>query len=101
MCGTNNVLYSIILILIGRTSLFSVPIILEHLFDIFSECFFQFSWVSNVNPKKLKSLTLIIIILFILGTGYYCYEFFFCMWKTMDLVTLRESLFISSHSLIL
>ena len=64
-------LYSIILILIGSTSLrlFSVPIILEYLFDIFLECFFQFSWVSKVNPNKLKSSTFVIIILFILGTG--------------------------------
>ena len=64
-------LYSIIFILIGSTSLslFSVPIILEHLFDIFSECFFQFSWVSKGNPKTLKSSTFVIIILFILGIG--------------------------------
>ena len=64
-------LYSIILILIGSTSLslFIVPIILEHLFDIFSECFFQFSWISKVNTKKLKSSTFVIIVLFILGTG--------------------------------
>ena len=64
-------LYSIILILIGSISLslFSVPIILEHLFDIVSECFFQFSLVSKVNPKKLKLSAFVIIILFILGTG--------------------------------
>ena len=63
-------LYSIILILIGSTSLslFSVPTILEHLFDIVSECFFQFSCVSKVNPKTLKSSSFVII-LFILGTG--------------------------------
>ena len=46
-----------------------MPIILERLFDIFLECFFQFSRISKVNPKKLKSSTFVIIILFILGTG--------------------------------
>ena len=64
--------------------------------------FFQFSWVSNVNPKKLKSSTFVIIILFMLGIGV-LNIFFFGKWKTMnlDLAALRESLFISSYSLIL
>ena len=64
-------LYSIVFILIGSTSLslLSVLIILEHLFDIFSDCFSQFSWVSKVNPRKLKSSTFLIIMLFILRTG--------------------------------
>ena len=97
-------LYSIILILIGSTSLslFSVLIILEHLFDIFSECFFQFSWVSKVNPKKLK-LKLKLCYYYIIYFRNRCLEFFLGMWKTINLylVTLRDSLFISSHSLIL
>ena len=82
-------------------SLFSIQIILAHLFDICSECFFQFKCVSKVSPRKLNSLTFSIMILLILGAG--ASICLLCMWKTMnlDLVMFSESLFITSHSFIL
>ena len=56
MCGISSELYSIIFIRWDKVclSLFNIPIILEHLLDIFSECFFQFTCVSRVSPKKIK-----------------------------------------------
>ena len=50
-------------------SLFSILIILEHLFDICSERFFQFKCVSKVSPRELNSLTFSIMILLIFGAG--------------------------------
>ena len=64
-------------------SLFSIPIILTHLFDICSECFFQFKCVSKVSPRKFNSLTFSIMILLVLGAGAFIY--FLCMWKIIDL----------------
>ena len=71
MCGNNSALYSIIFIRWGKVcfSLFSIPIILEHLLDTFSECFFQFTCVSRVSPKKLNSSTFSIIVLIIVGVS--------------------------------
>ena len=83
-------------------SLFSILIILAHLFDIIcSECIFQFKCVSKVSPRQLNSLTFSIMILLILGAG--ASICFLCMWKTMnlDLAMFSESLFITSYSLIL
>ena len=82
-------------------SLFSIPIILAHLFDICPVCFFQFKCVSKVSPRTFNSLTFSIVILLILGAG--ASISFLCMWKTMhlDLAMFSESLFITSHSLIL
>ena len=58
-CNIND-LYSIILILFGKTrfNLFIIPIVLEYLFAIFSICLCQFKCVSNIRPKKLKYWTL-------------------------------------------
>ena len=49
-----NVLYKRILISKGNTyfSLFKMPTILEHLFDIF-QCFFKFKYVSKISPKSV------------------------------------------------
>ena len=60
MWGNINELYSIILMLFGKTcfNLFIILIVLEHLFAIFSICLCQFKYMSNVRPKKLKCWTL-------------------------------------------
>ena len=47
-----------------------MPIICMHLLQIFSECIFQFRFVSIVNPKKLNSSTFSIITLSILCVSY-------------------------------
>ena len=59
MCGDINELYNIVFICKSSTcfNLFNMSIILEHLFDTFSVFFFQFRFVSKVNPKKLNSST--------------------------------------------
>ena len=82
-------------------SLLNIPIILEHVVDTISECFFQFKCVSNVSPKKLNSSTFSIIVLLILGAGAIIYLLY--VWKTMysHLETFKESLLICNHSLIL
>ena len=103
MCGNSSELYSIIFIRWGKVclSLFNIPIILEHLLDTFSECFFQFTCVSRVSPRKLNSSTFSMIVLQILGVS--VFTFLLCMWNNINLVLaiLSDSLFISSHSLIL
>ena len=103
MCGNSSELYSIVFIRWGKMclSLFNIPIILEHLLDTFSECFFQFTCVSRVSPKKLNSSTFSRIVLLILGVS--VFTFLLCMWNNINLVLaiLSDSLFISSHSLIL
>ena len=103
MCGNNSALYSIIFIRRGKVcfSLFNIPIILEHLLDTFSECFFQFTCVSRVSPKKLKSSTFSMIVLIILGVS--AMTLLLCIWNNIHFVLaiLSDSLFISSHSLIL
>ena len=103
MCGNSSELYSIVFIRWGKVclSLFNIPIILEHLLDTFSECFFQFTCVSRVSPKKLNSSTFSRIVLQILGVS--VFTFLLCMWNNINLVLaiLCDSLFISSHSLIL
>ena len=54
MWGNINELNSVILILNGKTcfNLFSIPIVLEHLFATFSICLCQFRCVSNVGLKS-------------------------------------------------
>ena len=102
MCGNSSELYSIIFIRWGKVclSLFNIPIILEHLLDTFSECFFQFTCVSRVSLRKLNSI-FSMIVLQILGVS--VFTFLLCMWNNINLVLaiLSDSLFISSHSLIL
>ena len=39
-------------------NLFNMPIVFEHLFDIFSVCFLEFRLVSKVNHRKVNSSTL-------------------------------------------
>ena len=58
MCGTINELNDILLISRGNIcfNLFKIPIVLEHVFDIFSVCFFQFKFVSITKPKKIDNL---------------------------------------------
>ena len=81
-------------------SLFNIPIILEHLLDTFSVCFIQFTCVSR-ELKKLNSSTFSMIVLIMLGAS--VLTFLLCMWNSICLVLaiLSDSLFISSHSLIL
>ena len=69
-CNIND-LYSIILILFGKTrfNLFIIPIVLEHLFAIFSICLCQFKCVSNIRPKKLKYWTLSMFTPYIFSVG--------------------------------
>ena len=77
MCGNSSELYSIVFIRWGKMclSLFNIPIMLEHLLDTFSECFFQFTCVSRVSPKKLNYSTFSRIVLLILGVSVFP---FFC-----------------------
>ena len=67
-------------------SLFNIPIILEHLLDTFSECFFQFTLlcVSRVSPKQLHYSTVSMIVLQILGVS--VFTFLLCMWNNINLV---------------
>ena len=71
MCGSKSVLYNNSLILSGNMylRLFKLPLILEHLLEMFSELFFLFKCVSKVNPKKLNSSTFSMLVLLILGTN--------------------------------
>ena len=71
MWGNINELYSIILILFGKTcfNLFIIPIVLEHLFAIFSICLCQFNCVSSVRSKKLKYWTLSMLTPSIVSVG--------------------------------
>ena len=79
MCGNNSALYGIIFIRWGKVclSLFNIHIILEHVLDTFSECFFKFTCVSRVSPKKLNSSSFSMIVLIISGvrvlTFYWAY----------------------------
>ena len=102
MCGNSSELYSIIFIRWGKVclSLFNIPIILEHLLDTFSECFFQFTCVSRVSPRKLNSSTFSMIVLPILGVSVFTFGSE-CIYINFVLAILSDSLFISSHSLIL
>ena len=75
MCGISSELYSSIFIRWGKVclSLFNIPIIREHLLDTFSECFFQFTCVSRISPKKLMSSTFSMIVLYILGVSVFTF----------------------------
>ena len=70
MCGNIIAFYGMILMLCGRIclSLYRIPSIYEHVLVILSECFFQFKFESNVNPRHLNCSTFSIFVLFILGT---------------------------------
>ena len=46
-------------------SLFNTPIVVEHLFEVISECFLHFKFVSRVRPRKLNSLTFVMFVLLI------------------------------------
>ena len=108
MCGNNSALYSIIFIRWGKVclSLFNIPIILEHLLDTFSECFLQFTY--SVSREVLKNLILYFFYNCINNFGSECtgvLTFLLCIWNNiymyLVLAILSDSLFISSHSLIL
>ena len=64
-------------------SLFNTPIVLEHLFEVISECFLLFKFVSRVRPRKLNSLTFVMFVLLIWSVG----EFtcLFGKWKSIYL----------------
>ena len=76
-----------------------MPIIFVHLLQIFSECFFQFRFVSIVNPKKLNSSTFSIITLSIVS---YCISLL-GTWKIiyLDFYLFSDNLFIFNHSITL
>ena len=78
-----------------------MPIIFVHLLQIFSECFFQFRFVSIVNPKKLNSSTFSIITLSILSVRY-CISLL-GTWKIiyLDFDLFSDNLFIFYHSITL
>ena len=101
MCGNISALYSIIFIRWGKVcfSLFNIPIILEHLLDTFSECFFQFTCVSRVSPKKFFYFFYDCINNF----GSKCNDSFVVHMEQHNFVLaiLSDSLFIYCHSLIL
>ena len=103
MCGNTSALYSFICIRCGKVclSLFSIPIILEHLLYTFSMCVLQFACVSRVSPKKLNFSTFSMIILIMLGVS--VLTFLLCTWNNLYIVLaiLSDNLFISSHSLVL
>ena len=77
MWGNINELYSIILIRFGKTcfNLFIIPIVLEHLFAIFSMCLCQFKCVFNIKPKKLKCWTLSMLTPSIVSVGNFTFLF--------------------------
>ena len=76
-----------------------MPIIFVYLLHYFSECFFQFRFVSIVNPKKLNSSTFSIITLSILSVRY-CISLL-GTWKIiyLDFDLFSHNLFIFNHSI--
>ena len=56
ICDNIKELYNRIFISISNTyfSIFNSPVILEHLFEMSSVYFFQFTFLSRVSPKKLN-----------------------------------------------
>ena len=85
----------------GKTyfSLFSTPMVLEHLFECFSTWLFQFRCSSIIRPRKLNTYTLSIEISSIcISKGY---DILFPALNSMyfDLFTFKDNLFtILSHS---
>ena len=65
-------LYNIIFILRGnnRLSLFRIPIILEHLFEIVLMWLCQFNYSLKLIPRKFYSSTLSIYVLFFIFSGF-------------------------------
>ena len=84
------------LFIIGPTNHFCAFI---KILQIFSECLFQFRFVSTVNPKKLNSSTLSIITLSILSVRY-CISLF-GTWKIIYLDLFSDNLIIFNHSITL
>ena len=98
-------LYNIIFILRGnnRLSLFKIPIILEHLFEIVLMWLCQFNCSLKLIPRKLNSSTLSIYVLSIFIFSGFIILFLLAVLKIiyLDLFTFRDNLFNLSHSLIL
>ena len=96
-CGNTSELYNIIFMLRGNNSLslLRIPIVLEHLFEIFSIWLFQFNCSLKVNPRKLNSCTLSIFMLPIFSNSGFIH-FLLAILKSKYLVLLRltDNLFI-------
>ena len=82
-------------------NIFNIPIFFVHLLQIFSECLFQFRFVSTVNPNKLNSSIFSIITLSMLSVRYRIY--LFGTWKIiyLDFYLFSDNLFIFNHSITL
>ena len=80
--------------------LLSVPMTREHVLDIMSAFFSHVIWESSVNPKKLKHSTLSMTKLSILIVRLIFLVVFFNI-ICVDVLKLRDSLFMFSQSFIL
>ena len=82
-------------------NIFNMPISCVHLLQMFSECLFQFRYVSIVNSKKINSSTFSIIILSILSVRY-CISL---LWTSkiiyLDFDLFSDNLFIFNYSVTL
>ena len=58
----------------------TLPIVLEHLFEVISECFLHFKFVSRVRPRKLNSFIFSMFVLLIWSVG--SFTCLFGLWKT-------------------
>ena len=70
-------LYIIFFIFWGNIclSLFNTPTVQEHLFEVISECFLHFKFVSRVRRRKLNSLTFVMFVLLIWSVGAFTCSF--------------------------
>ena len=86
----------------SRLSLFRIPIILEHLFEIVLMRLCQFNCSLKRIPRKLNSSTLSIYVLSIFIFSGFIIVFLLAVLKIIyfDLFTFRYNLFNLSHSLI-
>ena len=98
-------LYNIIFLLRGnnRLSLFRIPIVQEHVFEIFSMWLCHFNCSLKLIPRKLNSSTVSIFVLSIFIFSGFIILFLLAILKIiyLDLFTFRDNLFNLSHSLIL
>ena len=98
-------LYNIIFILRGnnRLSLFRIPIVLVHLFEILLMWLCQFNCSLKLILRKLNSSTLSIFVLSIFIFSGFIILCFLAVLKIkyLDLFTFRNNFFNLSHSLIL
>ena len=81
-------------------NLIKIPIFLEHAFDIFSVCHFQFKFASIIKPKKLNSITCSIFMLSVFRVSV-C-TFAFVIWNVIYFyfAMFIDNLFLLSHSFI-